>query len=366
MIKGDIIKTILILFLIILSTSTIFVYTMTKTNSVIIFINAVNNKGNNIDNIYIQLYELTGSGAKLVSHKYISQNNNWIAIAKPNKVKNFHIIVSKLFGNEALIGSKTFSITPSVKNEIQINVNLKRLNYNIRDIQSISVNNGQLIGSTDEYATVLEFFVQDNIKVYWNYPIDTKFALQRKARFWIWNDETGEYEPTQWEDAGYTIVSLDRGIGSSNPLTKKHCIIKMKFHYVDIIFATQLPGIYEEIVYAIDTETDGYYYQRILEPWNGGAPSSYRNTAITYQGDHRTFRISKAYSYLWNNTISMDVSYPWSNGPINIFVPLRVNKASTSYATLIIHVPNIGGNSYVKSYDIKGGWLKSYHIWINP
>ncbi|RLE87616.1 MAG: hypothetical protein DRJ49_06200 [Thermoprotei archaeon] len=88
-------------------------------------------------------------------------------------------------------------------------------------------------------------------------------------------------------------------------------------------------------------------------------------TAKTYQGRTRTFPLSLAYTYVWYSNISIEVNYPW-RVITSISVPIGVIKMSQLYAYLKVEVQIIGGDYIVRSYDIKGGWLKSYHIWESP
>ena len=156
--------------------------------------------------------------------------------------------------------------------------------------------------------------MQKDIKAYYSYPIGAKLSIQSKDRYWEWNDETGDYELISgWSGSGSTTVTLDRGFGTSSPLSKKHCVVKIRFRYVDVLIYTGVPMIYEELVYAVDTSTDGYYYTRTTSSWNGGAPSSYVRTAVTEQGDYSVFKLSKATesSWAWKVSVSMSVKYPW-------------------------------------------------------
>jgi len=89
------------------------------------------------------------------------------------------------------------------------------------------------------------------------------------------------------------------------------------------------------------------------------------DTAITYQGYTITFSLRPAHTYALYSNISIEVNYPWGV-TTSISVPIEVNKVRQPYATLRIEVPVIGGDYIVRSYDVNGGWLKSYHVWESP
>jgi len=189
--------------------------------------------------------------------------------------------------------------------------------------------------------------------------------IQSKEREWTTDTPSGEPELVyNWTACGSTEVEIDSGIATNVPITKAHHIVEMLFHYIDDIIQLD-PTTYLEVLYAVDTGSDGYEYRKFTTTWDNGSPSSYVDTTVTYQGRTRTFKLSSAYTYVWYPSISMGVSYPWGVST-SISVPLGVNKVSQPYATLRIEVPVIGGDYIVRSYDVKGGWLKSYHVWESP
>ena len=341
------------------------VYNKYSKYHVPVVIHAVDEKGKDIDSATFYVYTLTKEGAVKVLEGTIREGYGTFSI-EVKKTTNLLVVVYRVRIEERkkLIGPRVFFILPGEKAK-HILVQTRSIPIRKSTSEGTPKPHGEVIGECDNYTRVLEFWVQDQIEAYWDYPIGAVLEIQTKEREWTTDTPSGEPELVyDWRDCGSTGVELDTGTGTTVPITKAHHIVEMLFHYIDDMVQLD-PTTYLEVLYAVDTGSDGNIYKTSTTTWDNGPPSSYVDTAVTEQGHHKTFKLSSAYTYVWYPSISMGVSYPWGVST-SISVPLGVNKVSQPYATLRIEVPVIGGDYIVRSYDVKGGWLKSYHVWESP
>ncbi|MGC9166014.1 MAG: hypothetical protein ACP5GU_09965, partial [Thermoprotei archaeon] len=106
---------------------------------------------------------------------------------------------------------------------------------------------------TQVFTEVLRYTTWDNVGAKWYYPPGAKIRIQAQRRYYDMN-----CNPLNWEDFGYTEITLDNGIGASfyrtgrNLYTLKFEILyRLDYHEGDPLILSIF-----DTVYAIDTLTD--------------------------------------------------------------------------------------------------------------
>jgi hypothetical protein len=343
-----------------------------ENQGVTIYIQAQDENGTPTANAHIKLYILTEEGKKLLSETttdeygraalHITIPRKYIA-DDPNTKKPIYASINLEItaSMQNAFGGQIFPLDPTHMNwpedNKQITITLKTRTKQHTNIQPTNTCTPYNYYDTREYTEVLRYTTWDNISTNWYYPPGAKIRIQAKIRYY-----DIDCNPLNWEDYGYTEITLDAGLtqtyydtGRSVHVLSFEVLYRLDYHEGD----PYILGVWDE-VYGVDTSTDPRDYSKYSTLWDGALPM-YSNYYVTHQGDVRSIPVSGGDSWVFSVGVSFSVGVGVSVG-----VSLGVSKTSAPQSYLYIIVGVVGGSAYVLTTSPDASFLISYSNWIDP